>query len=65
MKFSRQEFLILSGLSNETLDAGLEQEWVLPVEIGTESVFQVPISPELVSLDILRTVWELTEKVSK
>ena len=39
MKLSRQEFLILSGLSNETLNAWLEQEWLLPAEISTEICF--------------------------
>ena len=39
MKLSKPEFLMLSGLSHETLNAWLEQEWLLPAEISTEICF--------------------------
>lgn len=39
MKLARPEFLMLSGLSDETLNAWLEQEWLLPAEISSEICF--------------------------
>ncbi len=30
MKLSRQEFLSLSGMEHETLNAWIEQEWLIP-----------------------------------
>jgi chaperone modulatory protein CbpM len=36
MKVSRQEFLSISGLTNETLNAWLEEEWLIPTESSTE-----------------------------
>jgi chaperone modulatory protein CbpM len=38
-KLSRQEFLMLSGLSNETLNGWFEPEWLLPAEISTGICF--------------------------
>jgi chaperone modulatory protein CbpM len=39
MKVSRQEFLSISGLTNETLNAWLEEEWLIPTESPTEAAF--------------------------
>ena len=39
MKVSRQEFLSISGLTNEALNAWLEEEWLIPTESPPEAVF--------------------------
>lgn len=39
MKVSRQEFLSISGLTNETLNAWLEEEWLIPTESPPEAAF--------------------------
>jgi chaperone modulatory protein CbpM len=39
MRISKQEFLALSGLERDTLDAWLEQQWLLPSETSVEASF--------------------------
>ena len=39
MRISKQEFLVLSGLRHETLNAWLEEQWLIPSEPSVEASF--------------------------
>jgi chaperone modulatory protein CbpM len=39
MKISKQEFLIIAGLKHETLNAWLEEEWLVPSGSAMEKSF--------------------------
>jgi chaperone modulatory protein CbpM len=39
MKFSREEFLSLSGMEDETLNAWIEEEWLIPSGSPAEMSF--------------------------
>ena len=39
MKISREEFLSLSGMEDETLDAWIEEEWLIPSGSSAEPSF--------------------------
>lgn len=39
MRINKQEFLSLSGLEHETLNAWLEEQWLIPSDSSAEAIF--------------------------
>ena len=65
MKVSRQEFLSISGLTNETLNAWLDEEWLIPTESPTEVAFsEVDVARARLIRDLQQDLGVNTEGVS-